>query len=150
MRATFARRAGRLLLLALVTLPLGACDFILGEDPTPNVARIVVSGDGEESVNLLLSKNFLVARNEARQTTIELIEADTLVVTPPFERSMNIRDERQFFARARAADSVATTVRLRIFLDEEMRLDETQDLLAAPLQFLFLFNRPVLADVEVL
>lgn len=147
-RRTTLRR-GLLTALAALLPILGACDFFV-EDPTPNEARIVLSGDGTDSVKLVMSTVFLTAKTETGETTVELLGSDTVIVAPPFERTLDIRDERQFFAQARAADSVETSVRLRVFLDGESRFDRTEDLLQRPLQFLYLFNRPILADVEVL
>lgn len=149
MNARSILRAGALLALTTLLMPLGGCDFFL-EDPTPDEARVELSGNGSEQVRLLLSKNFLTARSETGETTVELLEADTVIVAPPFERTFDIRDERQFFAQARAADTVATSVRVRVFLDGEMRFDQSRDVLQEPLQFLYLFNRPILSDVEVL
>lgn len=148
-RTTFSRPVTALAAL-LVAVPLGACDFFI-EDPTPNAARLVLSsGTSTGPIRLLMSTNFLVARDESGRTTVELIEADTLTVTAPFERTVDIRDEQQFFAQTRAADSTVSSVQMRVFLDGDLRYDETRDLQQTPLQFLYLFNRPILADVDVL
>ncbi len=133
----------------LVALPATACDFF-AEDPTPDSARLVLSSETGAQVLVLMSREFIAARTEGGATTVEILNADTLTVTTPFERTVDIREAQQFFAQSRAADSVSTTVRMRVFLDGELRYDETQDLNTTPLQFLYLFNRQILADVDVL
>lgn len=143
-----------LLVLAgtLALSALGGCDFITG-DPTPEEARLVLEGDADAQVELLVSKVFLTARNEVGDLRLQIIGSDTLAISPPFNQTFDIREEQQFFARATAADTtVATNVRMQVFVDGDPKYDETRDISEEFLQFLFLFNRRVLRtdDVEVL
>ncbi len=151
--ATIRYSTAALVLAGMLALPaLGGCDLITG-DPTPDEARLVLEGDADAQVELLVSKVFLTARNEVGDLRLQIIGADTLAVSPPFDETFDIREEQQFFARATAADTtVATNVRMQVFVDGDPEYDESRDLREEFLQFLFLFNRRVLRtdDLEVL
>lgn len=152
MATTRYRQALPLLLAGALLLPvLGACDFITG-DPTPDEARVVLEGDGAAEVVLLTSSRFLTGRGEDGRMVVQVLGADSATVSPPFDRTFNIRQDQQFFARAIAGDTTGPTdVRMRVLVDDDSKFDESTDLKADTLQFIFLFNRQVLAaDVEVL
>jgi len=145
-------RLALFLLTGVLLIPvLGGCDWITG-DPTPEEARVVLEGDADAQVDILLSKNFLTAQQENGEILVEVLASQIETVSPPFSRTFNIREEQQFFARAMPADStVVTNVRMQVFVDGESRYDQTRDVSEEYLQFIFLFNRPILdATVEVL
>lgn len=149
---TTRHRFGSVLLLGALLLPaLGGCDFITG-DPTPEEARVVLEGEPGTEVDVLMSKNFITAQREDGELLVEVLASQIETVTLPFTQTFDIEEEQQFLARAMPADStLPTTVRMQVFVDGDSKFDLSRDVRDEPLQFIFLFNRPILdATVEVL
>jgi len=128
----------------VLALAPSACGF--DDTPTREEARVVLEGETDAPVQIVLSREFIQTQNEFGQRSIALFSADTAIVTPPFSRTMNIRNQQRFFARAEAADTVPTPVRMQVFLDGDLEFDQMRDLRDQRLQFSFQFNQQIVTQ----
>lgn len=137
------------ILLAAVWLT-GACGLLL-DNPAPEKARLVVSGDAGKSVRLITSTEFVAAVNEAGQTRVEMFVSDTLITTLPYERTFDIEDDQRFLVEAAWIDVDLETVNVQVFLDDAIRFDEAGVLLEGqPYRFVYLFNQTITRDILLL
>lgn len=136
-------------LVAAALLLQGGCGFF--DNPTPSEARLTVTGESGAEVRIVTSKKFVATQQTGDQVKAELLAADTLVRTLPFDTVYDIRGDLRFYARI---DTVGSTVpsgfRLRVALDEEVRYDQEGSLVARVFRFLYVFNQAILTDGEVL
>ncbi len=112
---------------------------------------------------LITSSNFLAQRQPIlddlgfflRDTTlVQLLTADTTIITLPFEQRYDIKVPQRFFTRAFRLDEPGVALRMQGWVDGENRFD--RGLSAAPtdtlLQFLYFFSgsgRPLEEPPEV-
>ena len=141
----------RWLYLGLVLMPLLAaagCDWF--EDPSPEVVRVMIDGDGE-SLLVITSTRFLTTADELGDLGVRMFTADTTVATFPFDQSWNIHEEKRFVLVAFPVDSSTATVRIRVMLDGETDLDNTLGAsVDEPVRYIYIFNQQVVPDFEVL
>lgn len=135
-------------ILTALTLVLG-CGII--EDPTPEQARLIVTGDAETPVRLIVSTKFVAQVNEIGQTRVVIFESDTLVTTLPYETLHAINQDQRFFVEAARLDADLQNVQVQVFVDERKLFDEGGALLAdQPYRFVYTFNQRVTRDIVVL
>lgn len=125
-----------------------ACDWLIGT-PAPQTARVAVGGDAGVQVTLLASTEFLASPVRGVDSTrVELLAADTLQRTVPFDTIYDISEVQRVFVRVLAVASADAMLRLQVRVDGEEKYDQTGTLLERTLQFLYFFNK--LATDEVL
>jgi hypothetical protein len=134
------------ILALMLALGVGAgCDWF--EDPSPEEARVVIEGDAGTTVVLIVSSKFVAGVSEAGVTRVEIIESDTILTSPPFDRTFNIRGDYRFFIQAARLDADVGSFRMQVFVDEDREFDESGPLLQnGPFRFVFQFNQ-FLTDV---
>lgn len=137
----------RAVLLALA-MGSGACGWF--DDPSPDEARLVVESDAATPVRVVVSLRFVAGETEVGDTQVEVFQADTFDVTPPFDRTFGIREEQRFFAEVSRLEEDGR-VRVRVYLDGDERFNDTGGLAEeGPFRFVFLFNQIVSRNIEVL
>jgi hypothetical protein len=136
--------------IVLVTALLaGGCGWF--EDPRPNDARLVVEGEAGKEVRLITSSKFVASVNEAGQTRVVLFEADTVYTTLPIDKTYEIAADERFFAETSRLDSDLQSVRMKVFLDRDLRFDEDGPLVTnQPFRFVYTFNQQLTRDIQVL
>lgn len=132
----------------LVALAAWGCEWLA--DPSPEVVRVTLEGDGE-SLLLVTSTEFIATNNESGRMTAQLFEADTTLISLPFDRSWNIESEQRFFLLAAPVDSSGVMVQVRIFLDGDRDFDRSIEATTEdPVRYIYLFNQQILQDFELL
>lgn len=126
---------------------LGLCGCI--EDPTPKHARIVVDGAAGTPVRVIVASEFVASVNEQGQTRVVIFAADTVTTMLPYEKTINIEAAHQIFAETARADADVENVRMQVFIDGNIRFNEGGLLGDRPFRFVYTFNRPTTADIEV-
>lgn len=133
--------------LVLVALALG-CDLF--EDPTPEEARVVVSGDPAQPVQLIISSKFVAGVNSVGVTRVEILQSDTIVTTLPFDRTFSIRGDYRFFAQTAKINADLAQFRMQVFIDKDREFDQDGALLAnSPFRFVYQFNQFLTDAIEV-
>ena len=134
--------------LAAVALTAWGCAWFA--DPSPEVVRVTLEGEGETFI-LVTSTEFFATNNETGRMTAQLFEADTTVISLPFDRSWNISEEQRFFLLAVPVDTSAVRVQVRVFLDGDKDFDRSVDAVTDdPVRYIYLFNQQILQDFELL
>lgn len=134
--------------LGAVALSAWGCGWFA--DPSPEVVRVTLEGEGG-SFRLVTSTEFFATNNETGRMTAQLFEADTTVISLPFDRSWNIGEEQRFFLLAAPVDSSAVRVQVRVFLDGDKDFDRAVDAVTDdPVRYIYLFNQQILQDFELL
>ncbi len=136
--------------IAIIALVFGAvgCDWF--DDPRPNEARLVVQGDAGKQVRVITSTRFISAVNEAGETRVVLLQADTVFTSLPIDKVYTIGGER-FFAEAARLDTDFQTVRMQVYLDRAKRFDEDGPLIEGqPYRFVYTFNQTATREIIVL
>lgn len=133
----------------LLALTAAACDWL--EDPSPDVIRITLEGSGGASFMVITSTEFFATSDEQGALTAEVFAADTAVVTLPFDRNWNIKEDQRFYMVGVPVDSATATVRVQVYLDEDQEIDDTVEAGPDnPVRYMYLFNQHVLVDYELL
>jgi hypothetical protein len=132
--------------LVLLVLGLSAgCDWF--DDPSPQEARVVIDGDPGTTIVVIASSKFVAGVNDIGVTRVEIIESDTIVTSPPLDRTFSIRGDYRFFVQAARLDADVNSLRMQVFVDDDREFDESGPLLAdGPFRFVFQFNQ-FLTDV---
>ena len=114
---------------------LGACI----DDELPTSARVLVESDPAAPLELVVSSNFLLRRNETTdQREAVPLEADTIAVSGDFDRVFDIARHARIYVVLRNDAATPESVRLRVLVDGSEAYDES-DVIAdgAFLDFLF-------------
>jgi hypothetical protein len=140
----------RNVLLIVAVLLAGGCDLLL-ENPEPDTARLVISGDTGKPVRLITSTEFVAAVNDVGQTRVEIFVADTVITTLPYERVYDIKRDHRFLVEASWIDTDIEQVSVKVYLDDEKQFDESGLLMEGqPYRFVYLFNQAVTQDIVLL
>ncbi|MYG81408.1 MAG: hypothetical protein F4187_06390 [Gemmatimonadetes bacterium] len=132
----------------VATLTVWGC--VWWEDPGPETVRVTMEGEAETFL-VVTSTEFVAANNEAGDMSVQLFEADTTVVSLPFDRSWDISAEQRFFLMGTPVDSSAVRVQVRIYLDGDKDFDRNVDAMTEdPVRYIYLFNQQILQDFELL
>jgi hypothetical protein len=140
----------RRILAACVFLVLstGACDWF--EDPSPDMIRITLEGNGARFM-VITSTEFFATSDEQGALSAQIFAADTSFVTLPFDRNWNIKEDQRFYMVGIPVDSANATVRVQVFVDEDQEIDDTVEAGPEnPVRYMYLFNQHVLVDYELL
>jgi hypothetical protein len=148
------RPSATFLVAALSLLAMAGCGWF--DDPTPDEARVIVTGDPDGDVTIIVSQAFNagVAANGATQ--VQLFAADTLVRTLPFDTTFVLvggeatGDAKRFFFQATRADEDLANFRAQIFLDSDLEFDRGGPLSTEPYLFAYVFNQLLSSIVEVI
>jgi hypothetical protein len=139
----------RIAFVLLAAVHLAGCGLI--EDPAPNEARLVVFGETDKPVRLIISTEFVAAVNEDGQTRVVIIQADTVVTTLPYERVYTIEENQRFFAEAARLDEDLQTVHMEVYVDSRKEFDEGGALLEGqPYRFVYTFNQRITREIIVI
>jgi len=125
----------------------GGCDWF--DDPSPEFATVSLSGDPGETVEILVSKQFLTGIDENDVTRVQIFQGDTLVRALPWDTTISIQLEQRFYVRTIDADTVANQLRMEVRIDGGVEYDKTGDA-SEDFQFVFTFNQPVTSVVELI
>lgn len=109
----------------LMVMP--GCDALI-DDPAPSTARIVLSGADGEQVRLVTSKRFNPIVEQGlggTRVTVSVLDADTSIVTLPYEERFDIRIERRFFAEIIRLEVPDEEVVMQGFINGRNRYDRS-------------------------
>jgi hypothetical protein len=134
--------------LAAVSL-LAGCSWF--EDPSPEEARLVISGDAGKQIRLITSTRFVAAVNEQGVTRVVILESDTVVVTLPHDQTYSMRGDQRFFVETSRTDADFQSVRMEVFVDRRKQFDEGGPLVEGqPYRYVYTFNQPVTREIVVI
>jgi hypothetical protein len=125
-------------LLATVLFLVTGCDWVTASGPES--ARLRVEGE-VSTVELIVSKRFLVSRSPEGWRLSAVLDADTIQASLPFEQTYDISRDQRFLA---LVPDVRESYQLRVrgWIDGEQRYDQAGTSLSADstLQILYVFG----------
>lgn len=135
------RRALRLVLVAAVLVPLGACNSLLGtSERQPNEARVVVTGSSAVPLRLVLSTNFTAELNaETGNWDVNLLTFETHDLELPIEQTVQLNTDRFFARLVNLSDEVVATVHMQVLFDGRLAYNQQATLQDARLEFIHVF-----------
>lgn len=126
-------RPTSLVILAVAVVPIvAACDLLNtpGGEPEEVTVRIESVDVGE--VNVVTSTNFLLIPDpecpEDCPESVQLIGADTINPTLPFDRTYGFTSQLQFFVEAFLAPDQAATLSMKVTIDDRVWYDDFRTL----------------------
>jgi len=138
----------RLSVFAFAAAVLWSCGWF--ENPTPDEIRVRLEGDLSE-LQLVTSTRFVAATDGTGRWRVQMFNADTTVISLPFDRTWNISGDQRFVLLGSLADSTAGLVRLRVDVDGDQAFDNRiQALVDNPIRFVYLFNQQILQEFDLL
>jgi hypothetical protein len=94
-----------------------------------------------EGVDLVTSNDFAIVSDDDGETReIYFYSADTVFVTPSFDRRYSLGSGVRFFVNASAEVGLALPVTMKVFIDGEKRFEGSSTLGDAALEFVFSFR----------
>jgi hypothetical protein len=121
------------------------------EDPTPEEAYLIVQGEADKPVRVIVSTEFVASVNEDGVTRIVLFAADTLVTTLPYEHRVRIEENQRFFAETARFDEDLQNIHMEVRIDEDVEFAEGGILIEnGPFRFVYTFNQRVTREIQVL
>ncbi|MGM0705573.1 MAG: hypothetical protein ACQETP_06620 [Bacteroidota bacterium] len=136
--------AGGVLAFLLIASACAGCGLV--SDPAPDTARVVVEGEAEAPVSLVVSTAF-VAGNRSdglgqQRLDVEVVDADTIAISTPFDQSYNIEREQRFLAQIipRTDSTSVESVQLDGFIDERRRFSSIATEADSLLQFVYIYQ----------
>ena len=148
------RKPGAVTAVCGILFLTAACDWF--SEGTPETVRVVLTGDEDADVNLIVSQDFATGIREDGATVVTVLASDTLTMTLPFDsvfRLLGPEDgatgRRFFFQVERLADSLAV-FQAQAFVDDRRAFDESGSLEDDPYRFAYSFNQPIFQIEEVL
>jgi len=127
-------------ILLAVSLLAGGCGLL--DDPSPNAARLVIRGDADKPVRLIVSSQFVSSVNEQGVTGVVIIKSDTIVTMLPYEKVFRIEDDQRFFVETARLETDLQRVTMQVFVDGRKLFDEAGALLTSlPYRFVYAFNQ---------
>ena len=131
--------------MGLPALLFAGCGLF--EDTSPDEVRLRLGEADVAELVLVVSEEFLAQRVPVyaedgttvieTQTRVELLEADTLRITVPFEQTFDISDSRRFYALTLNAPD---GVRMRADVDGDMKYDAVASEGLGKLEFVYAFQ----------
>ena len=128
----------RTILVALLATIAG-CDWATVS--APESARLRVDGKAE-TVDIIVSKRFLVSRTARGDWQLsQILEADTVRATLPFEQTYDISQDQRFLALVPNVQE-SSQLRIRGWIDGDQRYEQTSATLPADstLRILYVFG----------
>ncbi|MEM9664162.1 MAG: hypothetical protein AAF970_04455 [Bacteroidota bacterium] len=127
-------------------LSVAGCDLLSSQEPEE--ARLLIDGPAGSQARLILSSNFLYQRIPlVDQTTgivtgdtllVDLLQADTVEVSLPFDGTFQIDRFDQFYARLNRLVDSTSTFEARLLIDGDEKAE--QDLTLGQDSLVFVYN----------
>lgn len=135
-------------LVAAAVLPAGACAIF--EDGTPTRIFFEMEGDAGLRVKVIYSRDFVAGIDEMGVTHVQVFSSDTVLHTLPFDTTMNIAAEQQWFVQAEtlAGDTLAVTVTVDV--DGRNLVSRFGGIFPdEPFRYVYVYNQVLTDNVDV-
>ncbi|MCI0436423.1 MAG: hypothetical protein L0271_22720 [Gemmatimonadetes bacterium] len=134
----------------MVGLAASGCGLIL-ENPEPQEARLLIEGESGKQVRLITSTVFVAAVNEQGQTRVQLFQADTTIITLPYQKVYRIDEDHRYFVEAARLNSDLQTVHMQVYVDDRKQFDESGVLIDGfPYRFVYAFNQTITQEIVII
>jgi hypothetical protein len=148
-------RGSNALILGLMVLSMGACEFLTGVH-IPDHVSVEIGSSDVSNVTVVQSYHFLMMPNPecpddpSCPSVVYLVNSDTSSVALPFERTYPFTERHQFFLETYPPEGEEATLTMKIMIDEEEWYNDFRRLLPAneagdreKFQFVYQFGESV-------
>lgn len=112
------------------------CGILDSEEPTS--ARLILGGAAGHPLQLIISDNFeILVDPETDERTIELVGADTLAISAPFDQRYDLGTRKRFYARLSSESVPATPVSMKVFVGGDVQYNRQTDFSDEFLEFIY-------------
>lgn len=114
------RRPGAAVASLVLLLATAACDALFTtDDDVADNALVVVTGTSPGPLEIILSNQFLPVQDaQSSDITFALLDADTLVLSPPISETYPMGPNLRYFVRVTNPDTASTAdLNIRVLLD---------------------------------
>ncbi|HIF55977.1 MAG: hypothetical protein ABGY10_09950 [bacterium] len=131
-----ANRGSNALILGLMVLSMGACEFLTGVH-IPDHVSVEIGSSDVSNVTVVQSYHFLMIPNPecpddpSCPAVVYLVNSDTSSVALPFERTYPFTERHQFFLETYPPEGEEATLTMRIMIDEKEWYNDFRKLLPA-------------------
>ena len=135
-------------LAAAVVLLAGACEIF--EDGTPTQIFFEMEGEAGLRAKVIYSRDFVAGIDEMGITHVQVLSSDTVLHTLPFDTTMNIAAEQQWFVQAEtlAGDTLAVTVTVDV--DDRNLVSRFGGIFPdEPFRYVYVYNQVLTENVDV-
>ena len=135
-------------LAAAAVLLAGACEIF--EDGTPTQIFFEMEGESGLRVKVIYSRDFVAGIDEMGITHVQVLSSDTVLHTLPFDTTMNIAAEQQWFVQAEtlAGDTLAVTVTVDV--DDRNLVSRFGGIFPdEPFRYVYVYNQVLTENVDV-
>ena len=137
-----------LLCVALLPALAWGCNF--PDQPPENISISIEARGAAQPLQMVFATQFVAGVNELGVTQVQLILADTMLITPPFDTTASIAVDRRFFVEALPEQADSAGLRVQIQIDgRDIYDEEGQVFPEIPFRFVYLFNQPTTRLIEV-
>jgi hypothetical protein len=118
---------------------LGACQLSTSVERSEEL-RVHVEGEAPGAVEVITSREFILAETEDGGEELSFLTSDTASVLLPYDRTFPLAPTYQFAVRVQAPVEDSVLVTMAVFADGTERFRRTDHLLDRPLDFFFSSN----------
>ena len=128
------KRGGNALILSLIVLSIGACEFLTGVH-IPDHVSVEIGCSDVSNVTVIQSYHFLMIpdpecpEDPSCPSVVYLVNSDTSSVALPFDRTYQFTERHQFFLETYPPEGEEATLTMRIMIDEEEWYNDFRKLL---------------------
>ena len=102
----------------ILALAVAGCDLLDDNIELPDTARVEITGNATEDLELVTSTNFVRVDNfEEATTSTQVVIADTVLVQPVFTQDYSIAPSHRFFVRLTNHTLVVADITLSVSFD---------------------------------
>lgn len=118
-------------MILLVAVGMTACGIGTSEDDKPTTARVEVTGSAPDDLKLIVSRNFFEQLNvNTGERNAVLTEADTLVLTLPYEETLDLNTTGSIYVELLYEESTTASVTLDVNLDNGQSFEQAANMSA--------------------
>jgi len=125
-------------LLTILTLIAAGCNSILdtSQDYAEN-ARVVITGTADAPLKMVTSTNWFPAQNtNTGEDLILMTDSAVYDITLPVDTTFKFTSTHRFLVRIINTDTTqGADLRLRVYLDNDLKTDQTTTVKSIPMQF---------------
>jgi hypothetical protein len=138
---------GRLSLLTLLVIQVGACSVFKNEDEVADEARVVITGTVTEATQLITSTRFERWYDDQGEAHSTLLVADTIFLLDhmeggaSFDEIYPVKPDIGFLARVVHNDDVPAVISMKVYFDGELSYDQRDvSLSQSSIEFSYIFS----------
>lgn len=136
------------IMLAAAALMAAACEIF--EDGTPTRILFEMEGEAGRQVRAIYSRNFVAGIDVAGVTHVQVFVSDTVMHTLPFDTTMSIAEEQQWFVQTETLGGDTLAVSVLVEVDGRTLVSRSGGIFPdEPFRYVYVYNQVLTENVDV-